>query len=29
VDSFSPQGIESDAGIAKRKSFLMTIGYKQ
>jgi len=28
VDGFSPQGIETDQDIAKRKEFLRTIGYK-
>lgn len=29
VDGFSPLGIEGEADIKKRKSFLRTIGYKQ
>lgn len=29
VDGLSPKGIETDADIDKRKSFLRTIGYKQ
>ena len=29
IDGFSPKGIEADADIAKRKSFLRMIGYKQ
>lgn len=28
IDGFSPKGIEGDEDIAKRKSFLRTIGYK-
>lgn len=29
IDGFSPKGIESETDIAKRKSFLRMIGYKQ
>ncbi|RJQ81453.1 MAG: hypothetical protein C4519_08780 [Desulfobacteraceae bacterium] len=29
IDGFSPKGIEGDADIAKRKSLLRAIGYKQ
>lgn len=29
VDGFSPKGVEGEADIAKRKSFLRMIGYKQ
>jgi uncharacterized protein len=29
IDGFSPKGIESEPDIAKRKSFLRMIGYKQ
>jgi uncharacterized protein len=29
IDGFSPKGIEGDEDIAKRKSFLRMIGYKQ
>jgi adenosine/AMP kinase len=28
IDGFSAKGIENEADIAKRKSFLRTIGYK-
>jgi uncharacterized protein len=29
IDGFSPKGIEEEADVAKRKSFLRMIGYKQ
>jgi len=29
IDGFSPKGIEGEADVAKRKSFLRMIGYKQ